>query len=298
MKTLVMFLIRSYFRLISWLWPAKAGAIAFRLFQRTRKLPFKKAEREFYANAQKFEVVHPKENILAYELGNPDGKLVLLVHGWESNAGSMSAIANALAFEGYRVIALDLPAHGHSTLTHTNLRECREALCALIYFLRPSAPFSIVSHSFGSAVATMALSGTRYAIDRFIMLTTPNRLSDVFNEFKKQIALGDEAYEEMLQLAFRLLKEPVENVTVESKAAKIKYNKLVLLHDTTDKILPYANSQRISQMLPKTSLIPLKKTGHYRMLWNAEVIQHTIAEISAEQTSSFMEAYVTELVTV
>jgi pimeloyl-ACP methyl ester carboxylesterase len=296
MKTVTMFFIRLYFRVLSVLWPEEAGKKAFRLFQRTLKLPFKKAEKEFYEQARKFDVVHPAENVHAYEVGNPKGKLVILVHGWNSNAGSMGAIANTLARNNYRVVALDLPAHGYSTLTHTNLRECREALCALIYQLRPSEPFSVVSHSFGSAVATMALSGTRYTIDNFIMLTSPNRLIDVFDEFKNQIALGEQAYQEVLLQAHILLKEPLENVQVETKALNVNYNKIVLLHDENDKMLPYSNSVRLSNVLPNTQLIPLKKTGHYRMLWNAEVIRKVIFEIEPEMpVPSYMDEYITEL---
>lgn len=296
MNSAAMSFIRLYFRVLSAMWPVKAGERAFRLFQRTRKLPFKKAELAFYQQAQKFDVVHPTENVHAYELGDPEGKLVILVHGWDSNAGSMGAIARALAFEGYRVVSFDLPAHGHSALTHTNLRECREALCALIYQLRPAEPFSIISHSFGSAVASMALSGSRYTIDNFIMLTSPNRLLDVFDEFKNQIALGEEAYQEVLRLASSLLKEPVEFVQVESKALKINYNKLIILHDPQDKVLPYSNSERISNALPNTQLVTLNKMGHYRMLWNAEVIATVVSELATENAApSYLDKYISEL---
>jgi alpha-beta hydrolase superfamily lysophospholipase len=154
---MMLLLTRLYFKTLSILWPSKAGEKAFYAFQRTRRLPFKKAEIKFYETARRFEVVHPNEKVNAYELGDPKGKLVLLVHGWESNAGSMGAIANRLSREGYRVVALDLPAHGKSALAHTNLHECREALRAVIYQLRP-ASFSIVSHSFGSAVSAFALA--------------------------------------------------------------------------------------------------------------------------------------------
>jgi pimeloyl-ACP methyl ester carboxylesterase len=296
MKTATMFFIRLYFRVLSVLWPEEASKKAFRLFQRTLKLPFKKAEQEFYEQARKFDVVHPAENVHAYEVGNPKGKLVILVHGWNSNAGSMGAIANTLARNNYRVVALDLPAHGYSTLTHTNLRECREALCALIYQLRPSEPFSVVSHSFGSAVATMALSGTRYTIDNFIMLTSPNRLIDVFDEFKNQIALGEQAYQEVLLQAHMLLKEPLENVQVETKALNVNYNKIVLLHDENDKILPYSNSVRLGNVLPNAQLITLKKMGHYRMLWNETVLRKVLFEIEPEMpVPSYMDEYITEL---
>lgn len=290
MKTFILTLLRKYYALCSALFPTWAGASAFRLFQKTRKLPFKKSERQFYNRARKFEVVHPHENIHGYELGNPHGKLVLLVHGWESNAGSMGGIALALAEEGYRVVALDLPAHGYSRLTHTNLRDCREALRALIFQLRPTEPFSIVSHSFGSAVATYALSGSRYAVDDFIMLTSPNRLIDIFDAFRNQISLGNEAYEEMLDRAALLLNEPVPTLSVEDKALQVQYNQLTIIHDVNDKVLPYAISFRLANRLPRTNLIPLKNTGHYRMLWNTEVVSTILEQLTAtpEELSKFI----------
>ncbi|WKZ59673.1 MAG: alpha/beta hydrolase [Cyclobacteriaceae bacterium] len=273
MKTLMLSLVRLYYSLYSVINPRRAGAKAFRLFQKTRKLPLKKAELGFYNQARSFTVTYPHENLHAYETGNPEGKLVVIVHGWESNAGSMGAIANMLAHEGYRVVALDLPAHGKSTLTHTNLYACREALRALIFHLNPTAPFSIVSHSFGSAVSTYALSGSRYEVDQFIMLTSPNRLIDIFNEFKNIIGLGNKAYQYLLNKAESILNERVETVTVEDKARDIRVKAITILHDINDKVLPYANSLRLGSKLPQAELITLKDVGHYRMLWNADVIK-------------------------
>ncbi|MBX2969100.1 MAG: alpha/beta hydrolase [Cyclobacteriaceae bacterium] len=272
MKTLILSLLRLYYRLLSAFSPAKAGAKAFMLFQKTRKLPIKKAEYAFYASVTEFMVTHSQEDLHAYETGNPDGKLVLLVHGWESNAGSMGAIAKALAQHGYRVVALDLPAHGKSKLTHTNLRECREALRALIFHLNPTEPFSIVSHSFGSAVSSYALSGSRYEVDQFIMLTSPNRLIDIFDEFKNIIGLGNKAYQHLLNKAESILNERVEELTVEDKARDMRVKEITILHDINDKVLPYANSLRLGSKLPQAELITLKDVGHYRMLWNADVI--------------------------
>ena len=43
---------------------------------------------------------------------NPE-KLVFLLHGWESNAGSLSKIAFSLSKNNYRVISFDLPGHAN-----------------------------------------------------------------------------------------------------------------------------------------------------------------------------------------
>ena len=273
MKTIILSLFRFYYSLYAVISPRRAGAKAFRLFQKTRKLPFKKAEQQFYNQARPFEIKHPNENIYAYETGNPEGELVLLVHGWESNAGSMGAIANMLTHAGYRVVALDLPAHGKSNLLYANLQLCREALRALIFHLNPTKPFSIVSHSFGSAVSTYALSGSSYEVNHFIMLTSPNRLIDIFNEFKNMIGLGSKAYQHLLSKAETILNERVETLTVEDKARDMRVKEITILHDINDKVLPYANSLRLGSKLPQAKLITLNNVGHYRMLWNADVIR-------------------------
>ena len=170
-------LIRLSFRILSFVWPKMAGKLAFRLFQVPRNKSFRNREKAFFEKARHFVVPHPTEDIDAYELGNPDGKLVLLVHGWDSNAGSLSKIAGELAVRGYRVVTFNLPAHGTSKLKRANLILCAGAMRALLDFLNPTEPFSIVTHSFGSAVSSYTLAKAPYIVDRFVMLTSPNRLN-------------------------------------------------------------------------------------------------------------------------
>jgi pimeloyl-ACP methyl ester carboxylesterase len=285
MRKMGLFLLRSYYRLLSVCWPSSAGEKAFYLFQKTRKLPFKISERKFYEHAETFEIVHPRENVRAYAMGDPAGKLVVLVHGWESNAGSMGAIAEALAFKGCRVVALDLPAHGKSQLIRTNLRECREALRALIYHLRPSKPFSIVTHSFGSVVASFALADSRYTIDQFVMLTVPNKMITIFEDFKRMIGLGDAAFETLLSLTEAVLGESVRTANVADKLQCIRYNNLVLIHDMNDKVLPYSNSLEIKSAASNVTLHSILNSGHYRMLWNNAVVERVEYVITENESS-------------
>jgi pimeloyl-ACP methyl ester carboxylesterase len=284
MKSLILVMLRSYFALLSFIWPARAGLKAFYLFQKTRRLPVRKAERDFFEQAEFYELAHPRENIPVYEMGDRNGKLVILVHGWESHAGSMGALAVALAAEGNRVVLLDLPAHGRSRLVRTNLRDCREALRALIFHLRPVQPFSIVTHSFGSAVASFALADSRYQVDTFIMLTSPNRLIDIFRDFARLIGLGKSAFEYVLRRADEILQESVRLARVEDKVARIPLRKLVVIHDRYDKIIPYANATAIAGALPEAELITLENAGHYRMLWNQEVINTVTMRIAATES--------------
>ena len=86
-------LIRIFFRILSKVAPHLAGSLAFHLFQKPRTRAIRSIEKSFYEQVVSYKIETPIEAVDCYELGNKHGKLVILVHGWESNAGSLAAIA-------------------------------------------------------------------------------------------------------------------------------------------------------------------------------------------------------------
>lgn len=275
--------IRVYYGLLSMVNPQLTADKAFRLFQRTRKLKFRKREVAFYERAHHFMAPSPMGDILCYEVGDPSGKLIILVHGWESNAGSMAGIGDKLAQCGYHVVSMDLPAHGHDGGSHTNLFECKEALKAVINRMWPAEPFSVISHSFGSAVTAFALSETDHKVDQLIFLTSPNELSGIFEHFRDLIKLSPKPYQLIIDKVHQMFGEGIVNLTVQEKALEMNYKHLTMIHDVNDKVLPYVYSQRISNFLPRTELYTLENAGHYRMLWNDEVYQRVLAQFLPKQ---------------
>jgi len=139
-------LIKQYLNFLSYTNPKYGGKVAINLFQKIRLRKIKPKEELFYkkATSKSLENIFNSEKFSYYELGNPQGKLVFLVHGWDSNAGSLSRFAFELAQKKYRVISLDLPAHAYSTGTHTNLFICKDALISLINHINPKEKFSII----------------------------------------------------------------------------------------------------------------------------------------------------------
>ncbi|BDY05440.1 alpha/beta hydrolase [Ferrimonas sp. YFM] len=53
-------------------------------------------------------------SLAALEWGPPQGPLILALHGWMDNAHSFAPLAPVLTERGYRLLALELPGHGHS----------------------------------------------------------------------------------------------------------------------------------------------------------------------------------------
>ena len=272
-------ILKFYYKIISFLSPQLGGRLAFKLFQKVRKKDISKREISFYEKARHFRIPLPKEDLHCYEFGNPTGELIFLVHGWDSNAGSLSKFAFELEERNYRVISFDLPGHANSKSEYTNLYECKEAFKKLIEFINPQEPFTIISHSFGSAMTAYTMAELNYTVDKFVFLTTPNSLLDIFINFKNFVGITDKTFSFMLNNVNKLLQEDIHNISVEKKLKQVSFTKLLIVHDKKDKILPYKNSEEVLSSIKNTKLKSYKRIGHYRMLWNDDVLEDTLAFI-------------------
>ena len=271
------YILRFYFKTISLFAPKLAGAKAFKLFQKVRIKTIRKREEEFYINAKHFNIPFDKESLSCYELGENNPNLVFLLHGWESNAGSLSKIAYKLAENNYRVISFDLPGHAKYKSNYTNLAECKNAFTNVIDFVKPKKPFSILSHSFGSAVSAYTLSNLNYKIDKLVFLTSPNSILEIFTDFKKLIGLPSTAFSYLLEKADLLANEKIKNFYIDEKLKYFTFSKLLLIHDEYDKIIPVKNSVEIqSKNKQNTEFIKHKNIGHYKMLWHDKVLEDTL----------------------
>jgi len=56
------------------------------------------------------------------------GPTVLMIHGWSGVAGQWGRFIGPLVQAGYNAVAIDLPAHGSSEGTRTNLEEYVQAV--------------------------------------------------------------------------------------------------------------------------------------------------------------------------
>ena len=271
------FILRFYFKSISLFVPKFAGLKAFKLFQKVRVKSVRKIEEGFYKEVRHFKVSSPKEDLLCYEIGSENKNLVFLLHGWESNAGSLSKFAFQLSKNNYRVISFDLPGHAKYKSNYTNLLECSEAFNKVIEYIKPDEPFSVISHSFGSAVCTYTLSKLNYKLDKLVFLTSPNSILEIFKNFKNLIGLSNHSFTYFVQKANLLANEEIKNINVEEKIKLLDFSKLLLIHDEFDKIIPFKNSEQIKKMnTENTQLIKYSKIGHYKMLWNDKVVEDTI----------------------
>jgi pimeloyl-ACP methyl ester carboxylesterase len=269
-------LIQLYFQITSVIAPRKAARFGFKVFQKVRIKSVRNREKAFFEMAKHAKVSFESEDIDLYELGDPKGDLVFLIHGWESNAGSLSKVADELVSRNKRVIAFNLPGHAFYKNDSTNLFVCKKAFEAVLAHVKPTAFFSTISHSFGSAVTANALSNTTYPIKNMVFLTSPNLVEEIFIEFAAHVKMGKKAHSHLLEITRGVLGKDISSLDVERNLAQTPFRKLLILHDRKDKVLPFSNSERIAQKVERTKLLALEGNGHYKMLWSDEVVKAAV----------------------
>lgn len=274
-------LIKQYFKIYSAISPKMASRKAFQVFQKVRIKDIRDRERPFFEKANHFQV---KASLLnnqikeldCYSLGDKNNPLVLLVHGWDSNAGSMSALVDQLVEEGYFTVLFNLPGHAFYQSNTTNLLECSLAFQAVLHSMGSTKPSATISHSFGSAVVAHGLAQLDETIEKIIFLTNPNKMEDIFTAFKDHIGLSEKAYNHLIAYTEGLINRSIQSLAVEENVKNAGIEKMLLIHDKEDKVLPYQNAEQVVKAHPSAALLTLENVGHYRMLWNPEVIQKCI----------------------
>ena len=73
-------------------------------------------------------------------------------------------------------------------------------------------------------------------------------------------------------------------MNIEDMSENIQYNRLLLIHDKVDKVLPYKNSIAVQEKWNNSELLTIEKIGHYKMLWNEHVINSIVNFLEPAKT--------------
>jgi len=102
---------------------------------------------------------------------------------------------------------------------------------------------------------------------------------DIFDDFKDLIGLGDGAFKFMCTMTNDVLGERIQELNMADKLKDVDVNRLKIIHDKNDKVIPFKNAVNLVESNKEFHLSTYENIGHYRMLWNEDVIKETIAFI-------------------
>lgn len=253
--------------------PALGFRQAWRVFTTPRRLPTKAWEAPALADARRRTVAAQTGPVAVYEWGPPTAPAVLLVHGWEHRASFWRAWVGPLLAAGYRVAALDGPAHGASAGKRTTLTDFGGAVQAVVNALGEMR--AIVAHSFGAAsVAGLPVRlPAGAALPRLVLISAPEGPRVVAERFADFLHLPADLVRRFARHIEQQTGRPADSFAVAAAGPGTGAEQVLVLHDEHDEIIPFAEGQQIAAAWPAARLHTTRGLGHNRILRDADVIQ-------------------------
>lgn len=224
-------------------------------------------EQEWAERAERFELDSQGEKVVGYSWG--EGPLVVLAHGWNGRALSMSAFIAPLLERGFRVVAIDAPGHGESEGKVCHAPRFGECIAQLQEKIGPI--HALVGHSFGTIAATVA-QARGVVVEKAVYLSALCWIPQRFREFALAVGLNVDQAEEMWKIADNHFGPGSIEQLNGDVAAKSFGAKALLVHDEDDREVPIAQSEAIANVWKGAELWRVNGLGHFRILRSRTVV--------------------------
>lgn len=270
-KDLEKLLLRAHF----WLWnlilPARAAALAVRIFTRVQRVGRPPWE-EALVNKMRRRVF--SDGCVGYVGGESERK-VLLVHGWAGRGTQLGYFANELMAQGFEVICLDGPAHGESPGSYTYPMHFALYLKGVVDEL--GGVDGVIAHSFGAGASALALRVGMQS-KSIVYIGGLNAYQPVLEYFCRLVGIKGRARELFMQEGGYRNGGPIENLRVD-RIQQLQGYPILLVHDYEDEEVPIAGVLELAKVLGCKTLFT-KGLGHRRILRDPGVIKQSIEFIS------------------
>jgi pimeloyl-ACP methyl ester carboxylesterase len=212
------------------------------------------------------ELRNGSESLAAYTAGR--GPAVLVIHGWESHAADLQTLGDALSHAGFRVVLVDLPAHGRSAGRRTNLVEFARVVRGVANTIGPLA--GVVGHSLGAAAVVLAIRDGMLAA-RAVLIAPPNGPEHYVRRMASILGVSAQRIPALLSRIERLIGTAIPDVDVAQAAAALSTPALIF-HDVADREVPFAHGAAVAAAWKGAQLIALENVGHRRPVTDPQVL--------------------------
>lgn len=248
-----------YINLLSFIFPEKANQLAYALFSEPRdgkllkdNLPaiLKETEKESYQ--------HEGESFQTYTWkGNEN--VILLVHGWESNASRWEKLLAYLKKSGSTIIALDAPGHGLSSGKEFNIPQYAAFIDVLVQKFKPKY---LIGHSLGGKTCLYYQSTYQSnSIEKMVILGSPSDFKIILNNYITLLSLNAKISKGLENHYLNHFNLKMEQFSGKFFASKIK-TKGLIAHDTEDTIVLFEEAKKIASSWEDAIFIETKGLGH------------------------------------
>jgi pimeloyl-ACP methyl ester carboxylesterase len=256
------------------LWPALAVRAAYRLFG--TPLPPKWMNRgKAWDESWRIES-WPFESAgitLYTQPVAPHGPLVVLTPGWGGYAHQMLPLAQALAAQGLRPVIVEMPAHGRSPGSVSNLPQFARVIEYVTARLQQEGHRvrAIVAHSLSANAA--AYAGSRgLPVERLVLLAPPASPHEFTRLFAAVFGLSEKTRAGMQRLIEA--REGILMPQFEPQAVGPRINvPTLVVHDRDDRINRFQDGEAFAGAVAGSKFVITEGLGHRRILKDDDVLR-------------------------
>lgn len=254
---------KTIIRTISALFPNQVVKFAYKMLTNPQVKKLRAHEIEVLDKSEKEIFQFKGFDIQTYNWkGGKDS--VLLIHGWEGQAGNFADLIEKLQAQNYTIYAFDGPSHGFSSKGKTSLFEFTELVGI---FIEKFGVKKLVSHSFGGVATTFALFNNQHLhIDKYVLLTTPDKFSERIDDVSEAIGISEKVKNKLIQHIEKETDLDVNSLNVCDFVKVINVDKALIIHDKNDKVLPIHRSKNVYQNWKNCDFMEIEGTGHFKIL--------------------------------
>lgn len=202
------------------------------------------------------------------------------MHGWESSVARVEVLLQTLIASDFRVVAFDMPAHGHSPAEETDILQITNVIMTLA---ESAGPFvAAIGHSFGGACLANAIRA-KLKVDRLVLFSTPSSLTGMIDKFCRALGIRRPTKARLV----RAIEERLASIELEREfdLPSILQNSGVptlVIHDRNDRVVPFAEGEELSRARTGIELLATDDLGHRRIIRDAQTIDKCISFISRD----------------
>ncbi len=242
---------------------------------------------------QFFVTVGPPQASIAVSIVEPTQKdrppegTVILLHGIRRRSVWMMPVARVLADKGYRSVLIDMRGHGRSTGTQVTygVQEALDISQVIDHLERTklvAGKLGIYGVSFGASTA-LQVAANDERIKSVVAVAPYSSLSEVAPDYLAGVLPGVG-----LVMTKGRIQAAVDRASAQAgfhpeatdclSAIKQIQAPVLLIHGTSDRLIPVGHSQRLHDANPDSHLILLPSYGHVAVQLdpNATVVTHGV----------------------
>jgi len=232
------------------------------------KIPKRELHMEQKSIQSKLFVPSLKKNIVVYNYGKSDKK-ILLVHGWSGRGTQLVKIADEMIANGYMTISFDAPAHGKSEGKTTIMTEF---IASILEIEKQFGPFEFaIGHSLGGMSILNAIK-QNLNVKKAVIIGSGDIIQDIIDDFIMKLQLKPKIGLLLKNHFERNFGEPMENYAASFSAKSVNIP-ILIVHDKNDADVNVKAAHNIHKNLKNSTLLITEDLGHRKILGDSKVIE-------------------------